>query len=100
LLAVNEPPGTLRYAGRVGSGIPDQLLGKLLARLERIERPASPLPHRPTGVPGDARWVEPRIVVEVAFTEWTSDGRLRHPVFQGVREDKPASEVHREEPKM
>jgi bifunctional non-homologous end joining protein LigD len=43
-------------------------------------------------------WVEPKLVVEVAFTEWTGDGRLRHPSFVGLREDKPARQVRRERP--
>lgn len=99
LLAVNDD-GKLRYAGRVGSGIPDEILRELSAGLRRLERPDSPLGQKPTGIPGVIHWVEPRMVVEVSFTEWTTDGRLRHPVFQGVREDKPASEVRREEAKL
>ena len=99
LLAVNDA-GQLRYAGRVGSGMPDEMLRDLSRRLRQWERPRTPLGSRPAGIPGVAHWVEPRMVVEVAFTEWTTDGLLRHPVFQGVREDKPAREVRREEPKM
>jgi len=99
LLAVNDD-GRLRYAGRVGSGIPDEDLRELSAGLRRLERPDSPLGQKPTGIPGVTHWVDPRMVVEVSFTEWTTDGRLRHPVFQGVREDKPASEVRREEAKV
>jgi len=48
--------------------------------------------------PGAAHWVEPKVVVEVEFTEWTDDGRLRHPSFVGIREDKAAREVRRERP--
>jgi bifunctional non-homologous end joining protein LigD len=99
LLAVNDH-GKLRYAGRVGSGIPDEDLRELSAGLRRLERPDSPLGQKPAGIPGVTHWVAPRMVVEVSFTEWTTDGRLRHPVFQGVREDKPASEVRREEAKV
>ena len=99
LLAVHDD-GKLRYAGRVGSGIPDEGLRDLSARLRKLERAEPPLGARPTGIPGVAHWVEPRMVVEVSFTEWTGDGRLRHPVFQGVREDKPASQVRREEAKL
>ena len=99
LLAVHEH-GTLRYAGRVGSGMSDETLRDLLKRLEQSERSTSPLPAPPAGVPASARWVTPRLVVEAAFTEWTGDGLLRHPVFVGVREDKPAPEVRREEARM
>ena len=90
---------TLRYAGRVGSGMDEDMLGRLLRRLTRITRTTSPLPGTPSRLPIAVRWVQPRVVVEVSFTEWTRDGRLRHPVFQGVREDKPAGDVHRENPR-
>ena len=68
-----------------------------LRRLEAIERKTSPFAAK---IPGTARahWVEPERVAEVAFTEWTSDGRLRHPSFKGLREDKPAREIVRERP--
>lgn len=98
LLGVHER-GKLRYAGRVGSGMDEEMLRRLLRRLTRIARVTSPLPSPPSGLPVAVRWVQPQVVVEVSFTEWTPDGRLRHPVFQGVREDKPASAVHREKPR-
>lgn len=99
LLAVHDR-GEWRYAGRVGSGIPDEMLRDLSARLRTLARRESPFAVKPAGVPGNVQWVQPRLVVEVSFTEWTADGRLRHPVFQGVREDKPPSDVRREEPRM
>ena len=99
LLAVNDKDG-LRYAGRVGSGMPDDVLHRLSARLARLRRSGTPLHVRPAGIPGTVQWTAPRLVVEVAFTEWTGDGLLRHPVFQGIREDKLVSEVRREEPKL
>ena len=98
LLGVYER-GKLRYAGRVGSGFADSLLRKLLTTLGKLERDTMPLPIRPRGIPAGARWVDPVMVVEVAFTEWTPDGLLRHPVFQGIREDKAARDVHREREK-
>ena len=86
--------GELRYAGKVGTGYNEAMLRKLsgtLAALERDRSPfADPVPER------HARWVEPELVAEVAFADWTGDGRLRHPRFTGLREDKPASEVIRE----
>jgi bifunctional non-homologous end joining protein LigD len=99
LLAVHDNGG-LRYAGRVGSGFDDHTLRHLRARLATLGRNTTPLSTRPSGIPGSAHWVEPAMVVEVAFTEWTRDGLLRHPVFQGVREDKPPGQVRREEPVM
>lgn len=95
LLAVYER-GKLRYAGRVGSGFDDALLRALLKQLSAIERDAPPLPARPLGIPVQTRWVAPSLVAEVSFTEWTPDGLLRHPVFQGLRTDKPAREIRRE----
>ncbi len=95
LLGVFEPAGTLRYVGRAGSGFSERELervGKLLAPLQRPDSPfgAGPRPAR------DAVFVEPTLVAEVSFTEWTSDGSLRHPVYLGLREDKTAAEVVRE----
>jgi len=85
----------LRYAGKVGTGFDDATLQRLGDELERRERPTPPfvdakLPR--------ARWSEPELVAQIAFTEWTRDGRLRHPRYEGLRDDKPASEVVREVP--
>jgi bifunctional non-homologous end joining protein LigD len=82
----------LVYAGRVGSGFSDRQLGRLHERLRPLVRPTSPFAG---AVPDarDATWVEPLLVVEVAFTEQTRDGRLRHPTFRGVRDDKAPSEI-------
>ncbi len=95
LLGLHRDSG-LHYAGKVGTGFTEQSLADLARRLRPLASDASPFvdPPREAGV----HWVRPRCVVEVAFTEWTRDGRLRHPSFQGVREDKPAAEVHRERP--
>jgi bifunctional non-homologous end joining protein LigD len=87
----------LRYAGRVGTGFSDRelvRLGGLLAALARDDCPFSPPPPPP--VPRLARWVEPELVAEVEFTEWTREGILRHPSYQGTRTDKPPREVVRE----
>jgi bifunctional non-homologous end joining protein LigD len=90
----------LAYAGKVGTGYSHAMLRELRAMLEPLERaasPFSPVPARAwTGA--SRRWVAPELVVEVAFTEWTNDGRLRHPSFQGLRRDKPARDVVRETP--
>jgi bifunctional non-homologous end joining protein LigD len=95
LLGVRE--GTLwKYAGRVGSGFDDRTLRMLRSRLGRLQRQRSPLPSVPAGLPSGVQWVRPELVVEVSFTEWTSAGHLRHPVFLGIRTDKPALEIRRE----
>jgi bifunctional non-homologous end joining protein LigD len=92
--------GKLVYAGNVGTGFSDKLLQDLRSLLEMIEQPTSafsPEPQRSwTG--GKRHWVEPKLVCEVAFSEWTTDGRLRHQSFQCFRADTPAGGVVREPP--
>jgi bifunctional non-homologous end joining protein LigD len=89
--------GRLRYAGKVGTGFDQATLRSLGAAMREIERDDPPFADiRP--VPRDARWTEPRLVAQVAFGEWTRDGRLRHPRFLGLRDDKPADDVVRERP--
>ena len=88
----------LVYAGKVGTGYSHKLLRELRRMLEPAEQAASPFDPEPlrswTG-PG-RHWVKPALVAEVAFSEWTNEGRLRHPSFQGLREDKEPREVVRE----
>jgi bifunctional non-homologous end joining protein LigD len=98
LLAVNEGRGKLRYVGRVGTGFSTTLLTRLRQRLEALRRARSPVALGANLAPRDARWVQPKLVVEVQFTEWTRDGMLRHPAFVGLREDKPVEQVRREVP--
>jgi bifunctional non-homologous end joining protein LigD len=91
--------GKLIYAGRVGTGFSNQLrvdLKKQLDRIARKERPFAVIPVDP-GL-RRAVWAEPKLVGEVAFTEWTDENIIRHPSFQGLREDKKPTEVVREEP--
>jgi bifunctional non-homologous end joining protein LigD len=99
LLGVYDKEGALRFAGRVGSGFDDRTLARLHAQLKKIERDATPFVDPPRGAQArGVHWVEPRLVAEVRFSEWTGDGQLRHPVFQGLREDKdPAQVTHEEE---
>lgn len=91
VLAVATEDG-LRFAGKVGSG----LSGRSSASIKKMlcERPTPPVPGvpRPTGG-RRVRWVEPEVVVEVAFAAWTGDRRLRHPVYRGVRDDKRVEEA-------
>ncbi len=86
--------GRLRYAGKVGTGFTQATLRDLAARLAPLRRADPPFADAPRL--RDATWVEPRLVAQIGFTEWTRDGRLRHPRFLGLRDDKDAREVVRE----
>jgi bifunctional non-homologous end joining protein LigD len=90
----------LRFVGRVGTGFDDATLRRLMATLTPLERASSPFTEGPAGTwRRDARWVEPRLVGEVAFANWTRDGVLRAPVWRGLRPDKnPADVVVEEQP--
>jgi bifunctional non-homologous end joining protein LigD len=89
--------GRLRYAGKVGTGFDHDTLRELGERLRELERPDSPFADVHP-IPRGTHWVEPQLVAQIGFTEWTRDGRLRHPRFLGLRTDKPAREVVRERP--
>jgi len=93
--------GELVYVGNVGTGFNDKEIERLLRKLKPLERDAPPfrnVPKMPRVRKGDVVWVEPKLVAEVEFAEWTHDGRLRAPAYKGLREDKDATEVRREEP--
>lgn len=99
LLAARDGDDRLVYTGRVGTGFNARSLGDIKKRLDGLARKTCPADEPPTTAESkDARWVTPELVAEVAFTQWTDDGRLRHPSFQGLREDKPAGAVHIDEP--
>jgi bifunctional non-homologous end joining protein LigD len=99
LLGVYETDGKLRYCGKVGTGFTDKMLRHLHERLKRLEHSQPPFINPPKGWEArGAHWVKPALVAEIAFTEWTNEGTLRHPSFQGLREDKNAREVMREAP--
>ena len=96
LLLGTYEDGELRYAGKVGTGFDDDTLRRLRDRLASRERKTPPFAAGDP--PSDAHWVRPDLVAEIRFTEWTEDGRLRHPVFLGLRRDKEPEDVHREHP--
>jgi bifunctional non-homologous end joining protein LigD len=101
------PDGKLIYAGRAGVGMPERQLERPCQRLQPLAIARMPLDVPPPrggrfGSPlvlDRAHWVRPEMVVEVTFAEWTPDGLLRHVVYLGEREDKPAIEVRRDKPK-
>jgi bifunctional non-homologous end joining protein LigD len=96
LLAVNEG-GALRYAGKVGTGFSMQTLDDLAAKLKRLSRKTAPL-DVPRAEARGARWVQPKLIAEIAFAEFTGEGVVRHASFLGLREDKGARDVVVETP--
>ena len=98
LLGVYERDGRLVHCGKVGTGFNESDLQALLRRLKTLEQKTSALTPVPKGAEfRNVHWVKPELVAEVGFSEWTAGGSLRHPSFVGLREDKPAAEVVREE---
>ena len=91
--------GELIYSGKVGTGFSQDDAHKTLKRLQALKARSSPFVSVPAAARRGACWVRPELVAQVNFSEWTSDGRMRHPSFQGLREDKPAIEVVREKEK-
>jgi bifunctional non-homologous end joining protein LigD len=106
LLGYYTPDGKLIYAGRVGTGMPVAELERLWQRLEPLAIDKMPLSVPPPRgsrfgsclVLSRVHWVRPEMVVEVSYAEWTPDGLLRHVVYLGEREDKPAFDVRRAPP--
>jgi bifunctional non-homologous end joining protein LigD len=92
--------GELTYAGNVGTGFSEEEIDRLVKRLRPLERSSAPfreVPTMPKVRKDDVVWVEPELVAEVEFAQWTHDDRLRAPVYKGIREDKDPAEVKREE---
>ncbi|MCG3122134.1 MAG: DNA ligase [Phycisphaerales bacterium] len=99
LLGTYDPQGELHYAGRVGTGFNDETLADIKRKLDDRRIEATPLSETLTRAETrGVTWVKPELVGEIEFTEWTDDGRLRHPSFQGLREDKKAALVRPEVP--
>lgn len=102
LLVGHYNDGRLLYAGKVGTGFDIPTLRDLHRRLSALERTtspfASPQKARRDEPRGRIHWVRPELVVAIGFSEWTADGRLRHPRYLGLRRDKPARDVVRERP--
>ena len=95
LIGYYNPAGQLVYAGKVGTGFSTALLARLAGSLARLERPDPPFGSGPLPRSG-VHWVAPELVGQVAFSEWTTAGQLRHPRFEGLRRDKDPASVVRE----
>jgi len=98
LLGYYDADGGLVYAGKVGTGFDNRTLLALHATLAGLEQGASPFSGGPLPRPRGVHWVKPQLVGEVGFSEWTDAGELRHPRFQGMRDDKDPRDVVREVP--
>ncbi|MEU8663609.1 non-homologous end-joining DNA ligase [Actinoplanes philippinensis] len=94
LLAVHDG-GALRFAGHVGTGFTDLMLRQLQERFGLLQRTTAPVPDVPREHARHARWLEPALVGEVAFRNWTPDGRLRHPSWRGLRADRDVGAARR-----
>lgn len=94
LLGVYEK-GHLRYVGHAGTGFDERTLKELAAAMKPLKRKTSAF-SGPVDANSPATWISPKLVANIKFTDWTRDGHMRHPVFQGLRTDKKASEVRRE----
>jgi bifunctional non-homologous end joining protein LigD len=98
LLGVQDDAGALVFTGKAGTGFTQKGAQEVRRRLDALEQKECPFVVRPQGSLGrKAHWVKPALVAEVAFSEWTQDGRIRQPSFQGLRTDKSPSEIRREE---
>lgn len=97
LLGVHDESGALHYAGNVGTGFNEKALAVLSQRLRALHVPASPFANART-IGKKAHWVDPQLIAEVAFAEWTKEGRIRHSVYKGLRDDKPPQDIRKEQP--
>lgn len=95
LLGYYDADGQLRYAGNVGTGFSEDALHTLHRRLRALHREGPPFADAPKGT--NVHWVKPRLAAEVAFSQWTGAGRIRHAVFQGLREDKKTTAMKKEQ---
>ena len=90
--------GTLVYAGRTGTGFSQKLKRDLYTKLHKLKTDTMPFTRRPADARRDVHWVEPKLVAQVRFANWTADNLVRQAAFLGLREDKPPTEVTREMP--
>ncbi len=97
LIGVYDDDGQFLYSGKVGTGFDHAAAAELRTRLDALAAARSPFLKTPPGF-ARSKFVRPELVAEIEYTEWTSDHRLRHPVFVALREDKRARDVHREQP--
>jgi bifunctional non-homologous end joining protein LigD len=98
LLGVYGDDGKLHYAGRVGTGFDAKTLRATYTQLKSLQQDKNPFAEQPAGIKrAETHWVKPQLVAEVSFAEWTGDGLVRQASFDGLRLDKPPSQIRREE---
>src|SRR5207244_8349370 len=95
LLGVDDENGNLIYVGHTGTGFNEKELARVMKLLKPLETKECPFRERPK-TNERAHWVRAELVAQIKFTEWTADGKLRHPVYLGLRDDKKPAEVYRE----
>jgi len=88
----------LKYIGNCGTGFSNKTQQELLGKMKKLETSATPFNEKPNLKGRKANWIKPELVCEVTFSEWTSAGRMRHPVYKGLREDKSTKEINTELP--
>jgi bifunctional non-homologous end joining protein LigD len=98
VMGVREADGSLRYAGKVGTGFDDRMLAAMHKRLKRLAQDESPFDAAGSNAGKGVHWVKPELVADVAFHGWTDEGLLRQAAFVALREDKPAAQVKLEKP--
>ena len=96
ILVGHHEGGSLRFAGAVGTGFNDAALGNLQRSFTKLAADTCPFDPEPKLPRGKPRWLRPELVAQITFAEWTDAGHLRHPVYIGLRDDKPAAQVVRE----
>ena len=96
LLGVADEQGEVRYVGRVASGFTDAQLGLIWKQLRAVKTKSAPFPVVPDTIER-AHWVKPKVAVQVRFSGWTRDGRLRRPVFVGLERSAEAGKDARRE---
>lgn len=97
LLGIHDDAGKLRYAGNVGTGFNTKTLAQIKQKLHKLHSETTPF-SASTSIDKKAHWVKPVMLAEVSFSQWTQSGHVRHPVFHGLRDDKPAKAITKENP--
>ena len=94
ILGIKDEAGDLKYVGNCGTGFSNKVQKQLLERMQSLETESSAFDKKPNLKGRKANWIKPKLICEVTFSEWTKAGRMRHPVYKGLREDKSPAELN------